>query len=235
MRVKLTALIVASAVLATALLAHAAPVTVALYRFQTRGDVQAFQKVKGAKCTKKWRKRKTLGVVVGKATNACGFRSSVLADSSDGAPDQEMAGAANLAAATPKALRKKVYLGVAVRQSDSTSYELRVLPGPRKWQVWRDPKGSGGPNLLASGAANVIRPGAGKRNNLLLRAFDFGSATVRLLARVNGKKVLQTTDGSANAPDGRRTVVTVGAKGDASARGAVGAFDNVAVRVPNPF
>jgi hypothetical protein len=105
----------------------------------------------------------------------------------------------------------------------------------RKWQVFRDPKGSAGPQLLASGSGKFIRPGVGNRNDLVLRAFDHGSSTVTLLAKVNGRRVLSRTDSAADRPDGRRSVVQVGGKGAAVVRGAVGSFDNVAVRVPNPF
>lgn len=235
MRLKLTALLAFAALAAGAVAAQAGPVTVALFRFQAQGDVNAFHKVLGAKCNKKWRKRKSLGVRVGPGTNACGLRSSVVGDSTEGGADFEMAASANLAANTPVSLRKKVYLGLAVRSSDTTGYELRVLPLNRKWQLWRDAKGPPGPELLASGSGKFIRPGVGRRNDLLLRAFDYGSATVRLLAKVNGKRVLARADSAPSQPDGRRTVVTVGGKGTAVVRGAVGSFDNVAIRVPNPF
>jgi len=36
---------------------------------------------------------------------------------------------------------KKAYAGVAVRSSENASYELRVRPVARKWQLFRDPKG----------------------------------------------------------------------------------------------
>jgi hypothetical protein len=208
---------------------------VALYQFQSRGDVGSFYKVAGANCTRKWRKHKTLGVNVGAGTNACALRSSVVADSSDPGPDQEVSASVNLAAATPAKLRKKIYLGVAVRQSDTTRYELRLYPQIRKWQLVRDARGSVKPKVIAGGSGKFIRQGAGVRNDLLLRAFDYGTSGVTLLAKVNKKKVISQRDTGSGQPNGRRNVLTVGAKGKASANRAVAVFDNVAIRVPTPF
>jgi len=235
MRTKLTIAAALGAFGLASIAAEAGPVTVALYRFQTQADVASFYKVEGAKCKKKWRKMKTIGTIVGKGTNACAFRSSVVADIQDPGPDQEMAASTNLAASTPEKLRNKIYLGVAVRESNTTAYELRVFPGARKWQLIRDGRGSSAPTVLGSGTGRFIRQGVGVRNELLLRAFDFGGASVTLLAKVNGKKVLSIKDASAGAPNGRRTTLTIGAKGKASANRAVGAFDDVAIRVPDPF
>ena len=54
MRTKLTALIVALAALAAGAVAQAAPIPVAVYTFQGQDDVNAFQKVFGDKCKRKW-------------------------------------------------------------------------------------------------------------------------------------------------------------------------------------
>jgi hypothetical protein len=234
MRLKITLAAALSALLLTAIAAQAGPINIAVYRFQSQGEVNAFYKVKGAKCAKKWRKRNTLGVFVRKGTNACGFRSSVVADSQDPRPDQEMAAAVNLAMATPAAMRKRIYLGLAVRESKTASYEFRLLPAARRWQVWRDPRGSARRTLLKVGGGRFIR-GPGARNNILLRAFDYGGSATFLLAKVNGRRVFSARDTNANQPNGRRTVVTIGSKAKKSANRAVGAFDNVAIRVPNPF
>lgn len=235
MRTKLTIVAALGAFLAAAVAAEAGPVTVALYRFQAQGDVSSFYKVEGAKCKTRWRKKATIGTIVGKGTNACAFRSSVVADSQDPGPDQEMAASANLAASTPAKLRKKIYLGLAVRESNTTAYELRVFPGSRKWQLIRDGRGGSAPTVLGSGSGKFIRQGVGVRNELLVRAFDFGSSSVTLLATINGKKVLSIKDTSTGAPNGRRTTLTIGARGKATANRAVGSFDNVAIRVPDPF
>jgi hypothetical protein len=235
MRTKLTIALMTAALALAAVAAQAGPITVALYTFQAQGDVSSFYKVGGAKCKAKWRKKKTIGIVVGEKTNACAYRSSVVADVQDPGPDQEMAASTNLAAATPAGIRKKIYLAVAVRESNTTSYELRIYPSPRKWQLIRDGRGSAAPTVLGSGSGRFIRQGVGVRNELLLRAFDYGSSSVTLLAKVNGRKVLGMKDTAAGAPNGRRTTIVVGARGKALANKAVGSFDNVAIRVPDPF
>jgi hypothetical protein len=236
MRTKLTALVVLAASLAAGALAHAAPVPVAVYAFQSRADVDAFQKTRGAKCTKKWFQNAAISVAVGPGTNNCVFRTSVVADSSDTAPDQQVSADTLLVKSIPKKLQKKAYAGVVVRSSENSSYELRVRPVARTWQLFRDPKGGGeGPSLLASGKGKFIRPGLGKVNNLSLRAFDFGGANTQVVATVNGKTVYSAFDSGNGQPDGRQTAIVSGVKGTAAGTGVTGVFDNVYVRVPNPF
>lgn len=235
MRTKLTALVVLCATLAAAAVAQAGPVTVAYYAFSSQGDVLAFQKVLGAKCEKKWRKNNSMQLTVGAGTTSCAFRSSVVADSSDVRSDTEISGMASLGATTPTKLQKKAFIGVGARQSENAGYELRVRPFARTWQLFRDPRGAGtGPELFRSGKGKLIRPGL-KGNELALRAFDYGTNTTTLTARINGKAVVSATDTGNSQPDGRRTVVTSGIKGSGSGSGVVGIFDNVAIKVPNPF
>jgi hypothetical protein len=233
MRTKLTALIVAVAALTAGAAAYAAPIPVATYTFQSQDDVNAFQKVFGAKCKRRWAGNRALGIPVGPGTNSCVFRSSVVADSSDQYADQGMSGTATVGGGTPK-LQKKSFVGVGVRHSDSAGYVLRILPNSHKWQYLRDPKGSAGPKLEASGSGKFVKIGS-KPNLIALRAFSYGGNSTSLVGTVNGHAVVSTTDSGADQPDGRQTVVTVGAKGSAPATGITGVFDDVMVQVPNPF
>jgi hypothetical protein len=234
MRTKLTALLICSAALAAgAVAAHAAPIPVATYAFQTQDDVNAFQKVGGASCKRKWSGNKALGIGVGANTSSCTFRSSVIADSSDTYADQGMTGTVNVGGGTPK-LQKKSFVGVGVRYSSSASYVLRVLPNSHKWQYLRDPKGAAGPKLEASGSGGFIKVGS-KPNVISLRAFANGTTTTSVIGVVNGHGVVSTTDAAADQPDGRQTVVTSGVKGSGAGTGVVGVFDDVSVLVPNPF
>jgi hypothetical protein len=236
MRTKLTALTALAASLAVAALAQAAPVPIAQYLYDNRADVAAFQKVRGAKCTKKWFRNAAMSIAVGPGTNNCAFRTNVVGDSSDVSPDQQLSADTMLLKSVPRKLQKKAYAGVAVRSSDNASYELRVRPVARKWQLFRDPKGAGeGPTLLAGGTGKFIRPVLGKVNNLSLRAFDYGGANTQLLATVNGKVAYSATDSGNGQPDGRQTTLTSGVKGTGAGTGVTGVFDNVYVRVPNPF
>lgn len=236
MRIKITALSVLAASLVAAALAHAAPVPVGVYLFENRADVDAFQKARGAKCEKKWYQNVAILISVGPGTNNCAFRTNVVADSTDPMPDQQLSADTALLKSIPVKLQKKAFVGVAVRSSDNASYELRVRPVVRKWQFFRDPKGaSEGPTLVASGTGKFIRPGLGKGNNLLVRAFDFGGANTQLLATVNGRTVYSASDSGASQPDGRLTTLTDGVKGTGAGTGVSAIFDNVYVSVPNPF
>jgi len=231
-RTKLTALIVACAALAAGAAAHAAPIPVAVYTFQGQDDVNAFQKVFGQKCKRKWAGNQAMSVAV-REGSTCWYRSSVVADSSDLYADQGMVANATVSGGTPK-IASKSFVGVGVRRSDSAGYVLRILPGKHKWQYLRDPKGAAGLKLEASGSGKFIKLGS-KVNVIGIRAFSRGGNTTSVIATVNGKNVVSTTDTGADQPDGRQTVVMSGVKGSGSGAGVTGVFDNVTVQVPNPF
>lgn len=233
MRTKLTALIVACAALGAGAAANAAPVPVAMYTFQTQGDVSAFQKVAGTSCKRKWAGNQALSIRVGDKTSSCEYRSSVVADSSDQHADQGMVATTSVGGGTPK-LQKKSFVGVGVRRSDSASYVLRILPNAHKWQYFRDPKGPAGPKLEAAGSGSFIKLGS-KPNTIAIRAFSRGGTSTSVIASVNGRGVVSATDAASDQPDGRQTVVTAGAKGSGAGTGITGVFDNVIVQVPNPF
>jgi hypothetical protein len=233
MRTKLTALLVIGAALAAGAVAQAAPIPVASYQFQSQDDVNAFQKVDGNACKRKWVGTQALGLGVGQKTNACTYRSSVLADSSGQYADLGMVGSATVGGGTPK-LQKKSFVGVGVRWSSTAGYVLRILPNAHKWQYLRDPMGAAGPKLEASGSGSFIKVGS-KPNTISIRAFSFGATSTSVIASVNGHGVVSATDPAADQPDGRQTVVTAGAKGSGAGTGITGVFDNVIVQVPNPF
>jgi hypothetical protein len=233
MRIKLTALVVACSALVAGGVAQAAPIPVATYTFQSQDDVNAFQKVDGTKCKRKWAGNQALGIGVGPDTNFCTFRSSVVADSSSTFADQGMVATTSVGGGTAK-LQRKAFVGIVVRRSETAGYVLRVLPNAHKWQYFRDPKGADGPKLVSSGSGKFIKVG-GKPNTLALRAFSFGGSSTSVVASVNGRGVVSTTDGAADQPDGRQTALTTGAKGSGAGTGITGTFDNVIVQVPNPF
>ena len=233
MRTKLTALLVACAALATGAVADAAPIPVANYTFQGADDVNAFQKVAGSTCKRKWVGNQALGIGVGRNTNSCVFRSSVVADSSDQYADQGMVATTTVGGGTKK-LQKKSFVGVGVRWSSTASYVLRILPNSHKWQYLRDPKGPAGPQLESAGSGKFVKLGS-KPNVITLRAFSYGGTSTSVVASVNGTGVVSSTDSGADQPDGRQTVVTSGAKGSGAGTGITGVFDNVVVQVPNPF
>jgi hypothetical protein len=232
MKTKLTALIVACAALAAGAAAHAAPIPVAVYQFQSQDDVSAFQKVSSGKCKRKWAGNQALSIRV-REGSSCTFRSSVVADSSAQYADQGMVATTTVGGGSRK-LQSKSFVGVGVRRSDTAGYLLRVLPNKHKWQYFRDPKGAGGTKLEAAGSGKFIKVGS-KANVISLRAFSRGGSTTSVIASVNGRSVVSTSDSGPDQPDGRQTVVSAGAKGSGSGAGITGIFDNVTVQVPNPF
>lgn len=232
MRTKLTALIVTLAALAAGAVAQAAPIPVASYTFQGQDDVNAFQNVGTTGCKRNWVKNQALGLAVGKSGSSCTFRSSVVGDSSSQYSDQGMVATATVGGGGKKAIVKSL-VGVGVRYSSNASYVLRVLPNKHKWQYFRDPKGSAGPKLEASGSGKFIKIGS-KPNVVALRAFSFGGNSTSVIGSVNGTNVVSLTDSASDQPDGRQTVLVSGVKGG-SGRGVMGVFDNVTVQVPNPF
>ena len=231
-RAKLTALIVACAAIAAGAAAHAAPIPVATYTFQGQDDVNAFRKVFGDKCKRKWAGNQAMSIMV-REGNSCVYRSSVVADSSDQYADQGMVATTTVSGGTKKTAAKS-FVGIGVRRSDTAGYVLRVLPSKHKWQYFRDPKGSAGPKLEAGGSGKFVKLGK-KPNVIAIRAFSRGGTTTSVVATVNGRGVVSTTDSGPDQPDGRQTVVTSGAKGSGSGAGITGIFDNVTVQVPNPF
>jgi hypothetical protein len=233
MRTKLTALLVTGAALVAGAAAEAAPIPVASYQFQSQDDVNAFQKVGGAACKRKWVANQALGIGVGRNTNSCTYRSSVVGDSSAQYSDQGMVGTTTVGGGTKK-LQKKSFVGVGVRWSSSAGYILRILPNAHKWQYFRDPKGAAGARLVTAGSGKFIKVGS-KPNTIAIRAFSLGGASTSVIASVNGTGVVSATDSGADQPDGRQTVVSAGAKGSGAGTGITGVFDNVIVQVPNPF
>jgi hypothetical protein len=231
-RTKLTALFVACAALAAGAVAHAAPIPVAMYTFQSQDDVNAFQKVFGQKCKRKWAGNQVMSIAV-REGSTCQYRSSVVADSSDLYADQGMVATTTLSGGSKKTAVKS-FVGVSVRRSDNAGYVLRVLPNKHRWQYLRDPKGAAGLKVEASGGGKFIKVGA-KANTIALRAFSRGGTTTSLVGTVNGRSVVSTSDSASDQPDGRQTVVMSGVKGTGSAAGVTGFFDNVTIQVPNPF
>lgn len=243
MRTKLTALIVACAALgagtATAL-AVGPPVPVATYTFQSLDDVNAFQPVLGASCTRKWSNHQAMAISLGRNTNSCVYRSSVVGDSSDTLPNQGMSAQASVSGGSAK-LQKKAYDMVAVRYSSTAGYILRILPNAHKWQYFRDAAALLPAKLISSGtykpakAPKGSKPTAVKFDTLSIQAFNLNATTTSIVAVVNGQQVVSTTDTGTDEPNGRQTVVGTGVKGSGSGSGVNGTFDNVSVTVPSPF
>jgi hypothetical protein len=239
MRTKLTALITACVALAgsaAAAVAVGPPIPVAQYTFQTMDDVNAFQKLTGTSCKRKWVNNQAMAIGVGDKTNACVFRSSVVGDSSNTRPNQGMSAQASVTAPTPK-LQKKAYASVGVRHNDAAGYELRILPTAHKWQYFRDPMGAGEAKLVTSGTYKSVKAGTKgvKPDTFSIQAFNVDATTTSVVAVVNGQSVVNTSDPGTDQPDGRETTIGTGVKGTGAGTGVRSTFDNVTVTVPSPF
>jgi hypothetical protein len=226
MRRKLTITICACAVLlGTAGLALAVPIPVASFPFKSAADLSSFTQVEGAKCTTKYLPTKAMGVNAGAGSSECAFRTSVVADSSDTAPSQDVQASVSLDQKMAVSLRRKVFLAVFVRggtdNASAGDYELRVIPATQHFTVIR--RGTGG-GALARGTAS-IKPG--KPNILRLRIT--GNS---LIASINGKAVFAGPDPSPAPPSGRFNGIALGNKSRGSASGMRGSFTNVIVRIP---
>jgi hypothetical protein len=241
MRTKLTAIAVTSLVLGTGVVAASAAgpaIPVATYTFQAQDDVNAFQKLAGEACKRKWANNMAMAIAVGDNTNSCVFRSSVVGDSSGTYSDLGMSAQGSVSGGSAK-LQKKAYVSVGVRESSDAGYELRILPSSHKWQYFRDPKGAAPAALQGSGTfKNAKAPGksGGKApSTFSIQAFSGGGTTTSVTGVVNGKAVVNTTDSGEDQPDGRLTTVGTGVKGTGAGTGVRGQFDNVSVLIPSPF
>jgi hypothetical protein len=236
MRNRLTFAICALAVLATAAVAHAAgPVPVAIFSFTDPGEANSFTKVAGGKCAKKIRPAIALGINVKDTSPVCAFRTSVVAASDDTSPSQELQASVSYEQKTPPKLAKKLYLSVLTRASGTGHYELRLVPVKKRWLLIRDPEGTAPAAILASGTLNSIKPKPTKPNSILLRTFAGLGGAIAVTAQVNGLNVYNASDVAPSPPSGKFNEIALGNKAGASAMGMMGTFDNVTVRVPNPF
>lgn len=261
-RTKLTAALCALAVLSTAGLASAS-IPVAVFPFTNQSDLSSIIKVVGGKCTP----NVTGGYMVVKVQDAspeCAFRTSVVADSSDTAPTQDIQASAGYTPKTLTTARAKLYVSVLARLSATGRYELRVVPAKQRWSLIRDPDGVPPPVVLKTGVGKFIKPGAAgvaapkptkpttptksasaaatatpkatksPAANILRLRVSGSAEQAIIVATINGTAVFSGPDPNASAPVGRFNGIAVGNKTGKAATGMIGAFDNVTIRVPNP-
>jgi hypothetical protein len=237
MRKKLTATLCALAVFATAGTALAiVTYPVAIFNFTNPNDINSFQKVAGgSKCVKKLRAQVALGINVGDTSPTCAFRTSVIADSQDTSPSQQISATVSWEKKTPVKQQRKLYLSVLTRASATGHYELRIVPVKQKWALIRDPDGAAPATTMASGTLKKIKPGATKPNTLLLQTFAGTGTSVSVFAQIDGVTVLNSVDTGSSPPAGRFNEVAVGSKTGASALDMLGSFDDITISVPSPF
>jgi hypothetical protein len=171
-----------------------------------------------------------LRVAVGEATDECVYRTPVVGR------DVEVIATARMLSGTPKAMRKRVYVAVNLRNGGGAKYQLAVFPAQRKYQL-RKIQRDGSIEYLAIGKRIKRIRATNKGNRLRLRAFNMESTRdkddCRLLVYIGDKRFAVVVDRHAGPLKGRFVSVSVGAR--RGANGAVASFDDVSVRVPDPF
>ncbi|HEV7614851.1 MAG TPA: hypothetical protein VGO36_01325 [Solirubrobacterales bacterium] len=185
-------------------------------------------KLAGASCTRGGSDG-ALRVALGKATDACSYRTPVLGR------DLEIAATERLLSGTPKAALQKAYLALELRAGAGAKYQLLVFPLQRKAQLVKVT--AAGSEYLAIKKDLKAVMGVNKANALKLRAINVRSGPERgqakLFAYVGGELVAEANDEGAGELTGRASAVAIGATKNGN--GVIGSIDDVVIRVPSPF
>jgi len=230
MRIAAVSAVVLTMTLTLALSAGGA--VIGLYRNAMGSEAQRAQIVKlfGDRCARGG-SEEALKVTVGKATSECAYRTPVIGR------DLEGAVTARLLSGTPKALRNKAFLAVDLRAGrQGAGYRLLVYPLQRKAQLVKTLPDGQVRYLRIAKEVSAVK-GINQATQLRLRAFNVTSGpdrgACRVLAFVGRRLVADVTDAAAGELQGRASGFSLGAPGNA--KGVIGSFDDVVVRVPSPF
>jgi hypothetical protein len=230
---KVRATLISIALLATALtLATATSAAViGLYRNGMESDGLRAQIVNfsGERC-KRGGSSHAFRIYIGKGTGECAYRTPVIGR------DLEVAAVGRLLKGTPEPVQRKAFLALNLRAGGAGArYQLAVFPLQHKAQLRRY---SGDGQLEYLKIAQGIRTkGINRANEIRLRAFNVTSGpergSCRIVAWVGSQLVADVTDAAAGELQGRTSGFSLGAVGNA--KGALGSFDEVVVRVPSPY
>jgi len=169
-------------------------------------------------------------VFVGKQTKECAYRTPVIGR------DLEVAATGRLLQGTPKRVQHKAFLALNLRAGGAGGrYQLAVFPLQRKAQLRRY-TGEGQVEYVRV-ARSIRAKGINRANELRLRAFNVTSGPekgrCKVLAWVGKQLVADFTDPAAGELQGRTAGFSLGAVGNA--KGTLGSFDDLVVRVPSPY
>lgn len=221
------------ALLATllALVPTAGAALVGIYRngMESKGQLAQVKKFSGDRCGR-GASEGAFGIVVGKQTRECSYRTPVFGR------DLEIAATERLLGKTPKPVQRAAYLGLDLRAGGGARYQLAAYPFQRKAQLRKIlPDGSIEYLQIAKDVAAM--KGVDRENDLRLRAFNITEGeekgNCRILAYVGGELVADVTDEGTGELAGRASGFSVGSA--KVAKGAQATVDNVVVRVPSPF
>jgi hypothetical protein len=231
MRVRISAISIALLGLALVLASASAAAVIGVYRNSMESDSQRGQLVKlsGSNCGRGGSDH-AFRIFVGKATSQCAYRTPVVGR------DLELAVTARLLEGTPKPLQRKAFLAVNLRTGGAgAGYQLAVFPLQRKAQL-RKVTGDGRIEYLHV-EHGVPAMGLNRPNLLRLRAFNVTGGpqrgSCRVLAYVGKQLVADVSDSAAGELAGRSSGFSLGATGNA--KGTLGSFDDIVIRVPSPF
>jgi hypothetical protein len=221
------ALLVAGFLLATSVGAA----VIGLYRngMESQGLRAQIVKLSGERCARGGSSH-AFRIFVGKGTKECSYRTPVIGR------DLEVAVTGRLLEGTPKPVQRKAFLAVNLRAGAAGArYQLAVFPLQHKAQLRR--LTSDGRLEYLRVARSIHTNGLNRANEMRLRAFNLTSGPDRgsahLLAFVGHQLVADVTDPAAGELQGRSSGFSLGAIGNA--KGALGSFDDVVVRVPSPY
>jgi hypothetical protein len=219
------------AAMAALVVSGSAGAALGVYRNSMESTAQRAQVVKlsGDRCARGGSDH-ALRITIGKSTPECAYRTPVIGR------DLEVAAIGRLLDTTPKPIQRKAYLAVNLRAGGAGArYQLAVFPLQRKAQLRR--VGADGRIRYLHVAHGVRARGLNQANEIRLQAFNVTKGSEKgnchILAFVGGQLVADVTDPSSGELQGRTSGVSLGVLGNA--KGAVGSFDDVVVRVPSPF
>jgi hypothetical protein len=227
---KAAVLAVLAGVLAASAVAVAAPVGVYRNAMGSQSQRGEMRSLAGRSCNRGG-SEDALRVTLGKRTDECALRTPVIGR------DLEIGATVRLLSGTPKALRNKAYLAVDVRAGEQGAhYQLAVYPVQGKAQLRKTLTNGHTQYLEITKGVKAIK-GINEPTELRLRAFNVTTGpekgSCHLLAFVGQTKVADVTDDAAGDLQGRSAAISIGAS--KAAKGLVGSFDDVVVRVPNPY
>jgi hypothetical protein len=219
--------VVALATLAIAVMAATAIAGVTVYSndFSSNTEAKELRHAEGKHCNKDWRKTaKSLIVTATRGKTVCGYRPPV--EGASDAPNHKFKADGKLLKQTPKSVRDRVYVGLAVRSGKNKGYQLQIYPSEHKFRLIRM-NGTDKVGVMKKGGSKAIK-GTNKPNVMTLSAVG-----AQVVARTNGKKLAKVTDHSSGQVNGRKLEIMLGYKKKRS-KPASATFDNLQVQVPKP-
>jgi hypothetical protein len=214
-----------------ALAGSASAGVIGLYRnnMESTGLQAQIVNFSGARC-KRGGSGHAFRVFVGKETKECAYRTPVIGR------DLEVAAVGRLLEGTPKPVQRKAFLALNLRAGGAGArYQLAVFPLQHKAQLLRYASESEVKYLRV--ARSIRTKGINRANELRLRAFNVTGGPekgkCRVMAWVGSQLIADVVDSASGQLQGRVAGFSLGAVGNA--KGALGSFDDVVVRVPSPY